>query len=728
MKGIEYKLNIKREHKTYGPNNELLRPILSSKKRIFEISYKSGFGKTFLLNLIAYALEANKLGDEYILPSLKDSVSRYNNYEYYDLTYNIVLELPDGRNLILKKDNEENKKVIQYENQPPINHHSLHQRVTVLYDVPSNPSERLNGVIKDLSIWNENIRAKIKTHTDFLNDLKKELDNERDEKKIAQYKEQVGKLDSKIRSESKLLEQKKDILENLKLINNLESLQEILKTLQSLDSRIEDNSKKLKNIQKPSTSSTQDLEKLKKLRSDFFKENKLYAETVNHLNKIVSSNEELVRYINRTSALKTDYKYIIDKSDLEEIFNLDDHITIVARLKKGLEYFKNMINSFIQEERTGERFKLNEGLQDFLKLIEKFKEADSIEILENITRNDENILRVKINKVLSENFITSYTLITEFLKTSYKELRKSLENAERINKQIQKENRKRGIKSSEKEYTKIETRLVTDKKERNNQFSEKEKLKNTCFNLMKISDITQLENHRGLTDFIYNYKSRTDKKNLEDIQSSIDKLQKEVEGIQQNLENTQKQRVHFEIRYQQENNRKSVQYSEKDKNKIEKIIRQLQFAISNLTTFGDIITNINNGDLSRYQEEEDKGFMKVAGRIIAYSMDNKLLWSNGEYIGLYSYDLLNQSFQCDNDIVIHKDDLSTGLSSANYLKQRIENVKGDYVVILLDEIGNMSNDILQEVLKSIKKIEEEDRLVLALLTHPNTNHINIVEH
>jgi len=162
---LDYRLSIKQEHKTFGPSAELINPISSSDNRIFEISCRSGSGKTFLLNLIAYALEANKLGDEYILPSLKESVSRYNKEEFYDLTYDIDLKLPDGRNLILKKDSDSDK-IIQYENQPPINYHSLHKRVTVLYDVPSNPSERLNGVIKDLGIWNDNIKTKIKHHLD----------------------------------------------------------------------------------------------------------------------------------------------------------------------------------------------------------------------------------------------------------------------------------------------------------------------------------------------------------------------------------------------------------------------------------------------------------------------------------------------------------------------------------------------------------------------------------
>jgi nucleoside-triphosphatase THEP1 len=46
-------------------------------------------------------------------------------------------------------------------------------------------------------------------------------------------------------------------------------------------------------------------------------------------------------------------------------------------------------------------------------------------------------------------------------------------------------------------------------------------------------------------------------------------------------------------------------------------------------------------------------------------------------------------------------------------------------VILLDEIGNMDKKILQEVIESIKKIENEGRLVLALLAKPGNEGITI---
>jgi nucleoside-triphosphatase THEP1 len=80
---------------------------------------------------------------------------------------------------------------------------------------------------------------------------------------------------------------------------------------------------------------------------------------------------------------------------------------------------------------------------------------------------------------------------------------------------------------------------------------------------------------------------------------------------------------------------------------------------------------------------------------------------------------LNKEFHCAGDVIIRKDDIATGLASANYLRQRIENVEGQYVVILLDEIGNMAQDTLAEVIKSIKKIEEQNRLIIAVLTQPS---------
>ena len=51
-------------------------------------------------------------------------------------------------------------KIIQIDGGPPLSYNTLHKNLSVIYDVPTNPSERLNAVIKDLGEWNENLKTK----------------------------------------------------------------------------------------------------------------------------------------------------------------------------------------------------------------------------------------------------------------------------------------------------------------------------------------------------------------------------------------------------------------------------------------------------------------------------------------------------------------------------------------------------------------------------------------
>lgn len=725
---LDYNLNIKQEHKRFGPAEELINPISNSDNRIFEISCRSGSGKTFLLNLIAYALEANKLGDEYILPSLKESISRYNKEEFYELTYDINLKLPDGRNLILKKDTDSDK-IIQYENQPPINYNSLHKRVIVLYDVPSNPSERLNGVIKDLSIWNDSIKSKIKDHTDYLNELKRNFSNERDADKIEKYQKEIKYLEQKIKSCEYRLIDKNNSLNTLKILQSLNKLKDSLKKELNIKGEIDNTDKALKLLKKPSRSSTKDLGKLKTLESNFISKNRIYNNRISELKEFVSLKKDLSDYINQTSGLNSTYKSISESLDFKNVFNDEDYLQFISKKLRKLKDFKENITSFISQEKSGVKYKLNESLKDFLKVINKFKETDSIAVLENITNTKEDLLENEIHKALAKNIIIDYSKISEFLRYSFSEINTSLEEAKKINNEILKENSKRDVESSEKKYTQLLGRLGSAKDEYKSLNKEKENLKSFCFNAMSISDITRFEDSNFLNDCIYNYKQDFDSEDLDDISKTIKDFEKDIDNTQTDFEKYKHQKKHFEARLEVEDNRQfGGEYSDAEKVNIDKFIRYLQMTTQNTSAFSEIIKNINDGDLSKYADREDKKFIEVAGSIIAYSMDNKLLSSNGEYIELYSYDLLNQSFNCNGNIVIQRDDVSTGLASANYLKQRIDNVKGDYVVILLDEIGNMSDDILKEVLKSIKKLEVEGRLVLALLTHPNTNNMNIISH
>ena len=160
MNKIDYKLDIIGEGVTYQPRSKVVNPMVSSKNKIFEITADNSYGKTFILNLLAYALEADKLDDTKILSSIKDSIVRYDDSDSYGLEYEISLELPDNKELSLSKKKDSNK-IITVDGGPPIGHSYLHKDLSIIYDVPSNPGERLNAVIKDLGGWNNNLISKL---------------------------------------------------------------------------------------------------------------------------------------------------------------------------------------------------------------------------------------------------------------------------------------------------------------------------------------------------------------------------------------------------------------------------------------------------------------------------------------------------------------------------------------------------------------------------------------
>ena len=205
-------------------------------------------------------------------------------------------------------------------------------------------------------------------------------------------------------------------------------------------------------------------------------------------------------------------------------------------------------------------------------------------------------------------------------------------------------------------------------------------------------------------------------------------VEKEIRDLKRIVDDLESQKRLTDRSFKMEDDKNPSKYNDEQKIKIKTFLKVLQIINVNLLSFKTLISNIEKGDLSKFKDVEDIQFMELAGKIIAYSMDNKLLRADGVYAQLNFYDMIRQEFHCNGDLVIKKADVSTGLASANYLKQRIENVEGKYVVILLDEIGNMAQNAINKVIESIKKLENQKRLVLAVLTRPNSNGIKIIEY
>jgi hypothetical protein len=250
-----------------------------------------------------------------------------------------------------------------------------------------------------------------------------------------------------------------------------------------------------------------------------------------------------------------------------------------------------------------------------------------------------------------------------------------------------------------------------------------------CATELKIDDLSRFDSTSKIIDIKFNIENRiSDTKLLSNIKEAIDSIDYKIRRLESNCKELNTENGINKTYLKIEDERKISKYNSEQKKAILIFDRMIRQIISNLKHYDILISKIESDKLTDFNHENEKKFIELAGKIIAFSMDNKLLQADGKFIKLDSYNIINQEFHCENNIIIKKLDVSTGLASANYLKQRIDNVEGKYVIVLLDEIGNMAQNALDKVIESIKKLESQNRLVLAVFTRPNSNGIQIIEY
>ena len=727
MNNINYELEILGEKKTYKGREEFIEPIINSKKKIFEITADNSYGKTFILNLLAYALEADKLDNEKILDSIKESISRYDDDASYNLEYDIDLDLPDNKKLSLTKAKGRNK-IIQIDGGAPISHTILHKNLSVIYDVPTNPSERLNAVIKDLGNWNENLITKFTKVSRSFYDVTKEFDSVRNEEKISNLREKSGKIEKEIIEKEQSIGKKKLIINDLNKMLNLKNLSLLFKKNAELEGNINKKSKKFKSLKKPVKIEKKDELKIQQLNGELARLEKDFKEIISKLIHEINNDSEISELITNDKTIIKHYNRMKD-TEIKDIFSSDNYVLAQQKFIDSIYYIKDVILRFIIEKKNGKSYIIHNSYKQLIDLLEELMENEIDHILKNATTVESVKLKNQLVSIINEHKVKNYEALKRFLNSDLKLIKGYLSQFMKTQNQLKKENKKKLVNNDDSKYYKLQADLKdlkdTFKKVKNNLTLTTA----TCANELNIKDLSNFNSLEKISDLQYNLKSKIGTpKLLDDLSSSKVIVEKEIRDLTRIVDDLESQKRLTDRSFKMEDAKNPSKYNDEQKIKIKTFLLLLQRSIKNLSVFRDLISNIEKGDLSNFKDVEDIQFMELAGKIIAYSMDNKLLRADGVYAKLNFYDMIRQEFHCDEDLIIKKADVSTGLASANYLKQRIENVEGKYVVVLLDEIGNMAQNAINKVIESIKKLENQKRLVLAVLTRPNSNGIKIIEY
>jgi len=721
---IDYTLLIKKEKAEFKPRKEIKNPLENSEKRIFEINAGNGYGKTFLLNLIAYALFADKLTEDSILNTLKERVSDYNNTDAYNLTYNLNFRLPNGKKIIFSK-SENTDRIVHFENEAPMGVNNLHNLISILYDVPIDPNLRLNDVIKDLGIWNNRLKDKFVKYNGILDEIQSQFSNLRDDDKIERLKNEKNDLEKSSEEKKETLTKNKtkifeysNYLELEKLINEYQISERLHNELVRLE-------KELKKFPKPKKVDKKDELLIKTLHAQQNELKKQISQKILDWLSELTKKSFLLEQIENDKSRNSELEYIRTNT-IESLIDSSINQHAFSLLVGKIDFLSLWILNSIEKEENAKKYLIHNFLKQLLEQIDELIENDADSILKVLTQNDTDILKAEIKNRIAEHQIEDYSKLKSLSRNCSNEISTIFSQLSKINTKIENETQKKGVDGDGEQYYRFKN-LVEECKN---------KIKRTNDNIsIRIHHLTLNLNQN---EELFKSKQKTQetrdalkrKFNFSldtiNLQDEINSLEKQNQHILSQISSNQQSIALIAASLQIEEKKNYSSYTLVQQERIKKFKRAIQIFIKNFGEFNRLIENINKGDFNQFTNKEDLDFINVAGKIIAYTLDNKLLRSDGNYIDLEYYDIINKEFHCENNIVIRKNDIATGLASANYLRQRIENIEGQYVIILLDEIGNMSKDTLQEVINSIKRIESQNRLIVSIFTQPSSSHGEIV--
>ena len=122
------------------------------------------------------------------------------------------------------------------------------------------------------------------------------------------------------------------------------------------------------------------------------------------------------------------------------------------------------------------------------------------------------------------------------------------------------------------------------------------------------------------------------------------------------------------------------------------------------------------------EDELNSPYIKLIGEFVASTMGNKIIYRNETVdISYVDYSSETPSFVTTNEKRIAFPDFSGGQASSNYLKSKLNLNDEKKYIVLFDEIANMDNRSLNEVIVQLKKLNDNNKLLLAILVEPDKN-------
>ena len=706
--------------KVFKPNKNLISFIQKSDSRIFKITASNSQGKSFLLNLLSFAFYGLTLSEDELIPSLKREIDLLSDQSYQALEFNIDLKDPDGFLLNSSFNNKQEYPLVKMtdaDSETILSEEDFFQNYVLMYDIPEKPLERIYKIIKSLKGYNAKIIDKLTTVEKVIDKCLSSIENQQDEELIEQLETKINTLQYSVDKNTEKSILLLTVLENINVYKSLIKLNRINSDLESLEQKKNEYKKNLKSLAKPSklTSKGLDVKILKiknKIESLGIKQ--MICEFTDMICDEDCKNIFYDKMEGPERGMVEDLKGFA--GTINDLF-FDYDVVAIANVSRTINFIltyptQRVFNHLEEGLEIGEYDLVQKLLEDFI----SHKGRGFGDVVSNSVFNKNvNEIIEDLNKFNEENkemkFISNLKID---IQSSLKEINEKIETAKVYSKDLASKKEGRGKSKSDIKYFKIEDKIkdVTDKIMR---MEEKiGEVKNALESLeIYKSNVSTSEKIHSLVEE-YNGKVRDYLVDFDENCLRIEREQKEISniiGYQERDLDEMKFRVNIELE-------KGTSVYIDQKEVFQKIHNKLNFFIKYIHSKNSIINEDSSLDIEK--AEEFKPYFKLIGDFVANQFDNKVLYQDKyENISTVDYTSKTPFFVTEDDRRISFQGFSGGQQSSNYLKAKLNTKINKKHIVLFDEVANMDNESQGQIIKKLKEMDKENRLLLAILVEPH---------
>ena len=714
MLKIDYKLEQVGTNKQFTISSDLKGELLGGRRR-FTLTGKNGKGKSFLMNLLSYGLLQEQRVDDWFVSSISNKIASIGDEGLYNLEYDFELIMTPDESIISSMNSSGSRKVQFKKNGKigaPVSFTALDKLIDVIYDIPVDINSRLESVLSNVSSDIKYLEKDVRESIEKLSNIKLSATDVRDEQRIS------------------LLERQRKSLEDLELIPKISNLTLLKKSRErlSLLKTVADYTKSLGESERM----TEELQKLNQRLKGKTKPKgsgdnqaeieKLLAQTRRIEDQYIVNRDTVYSILGNNEIVK---QRIYDKcpDELETISGFLDPISLYTE-KDVIEASKILINCF-EDIKTDllndESIQLAQNL-DLIKMalkgLAQSAESEGMSLIFGKSL-DEVIEAIEVKSSGLDK--TDYNSYINNIVANIKVMFQPLPELFKLNASITKARKKTVLTEKDKKLLALFDKRALLKKQK--PMLDKETIK------LRTILINNLEDSSFIDDYQKMILLKTRMKDEDKINQystfpgfGLDRIAKDILSLENTIKSLETKRNGYDTQVNYEKSKPEAPFGKEVIAKLEQQISMLSILLIELESWGSTLNKYKKGEVIVDLTESEQRLFEVLGKIIANSFDGHLILDDEEVVKIQNYNLLTKNFETENDGEFYSlEYLSNGISSSNYLRQKINQSDKPYVLVFIDEIGDMDSDSLSIVKETIESVDNENRLLLALLATPSDN-------